>query len=168
MTFKTVHINTLDMNPFTKIGKEWLLITAGTIDNCNTMTASWGSLGFLWNRNVATVYIRPQRYTKLFVDDNDMFTLSFFGRDFRKALTYLGQTSGRDEDKIATAGLTPYLLENTVGFEEAEMIFVMKKCYQTSIDPEKFLDATIAEHYPDKDYHEMYIAEIVNVYVKEQ
>lgn len=168
MTFKTVHINTLDMNPFTEIGKEWLLITAGTVDNCNTMTASWGGLGFLWNRNVATVYIRPQRYTKLFVDDNDMFTLSFFGRDFRKALTYIGQTSGRDEDKIATAGLTPYLLENTVGFEEAEMIFVMKKCYQTSIDPEKFLDATIAEHYPDKDYHEMYIAEIVNVYVKEQ
>ena len=133
MTFKTVHINTLDMNPFTKIGKEWLLITAGTVDNCNTMTASWGGLGFLWNRNVATVYIRPQRYTKLFVDDNDTFTLSFFGRDFRKALTYLGQTSGRDEDKIATAGLTSYLLENTVGFEEAEMIFVMKKCYQTSI-----------------------------------
>ena len=90
MTFKTVHINTLDMNPFTKIGKEWLLITAGTVDNCNTMTASWGGLGFLWNRNVATVYIRPQRYTKLFVDDNDMFTLSFFGRDFRKALTYIG------------------------------------------------------------------------------
>jgi hypothetical protein len=60
MTFKTVHINTLDMNPFTKISKEWLLITAGTVDNCNTMTASWGGLGFLWNRNVATVYIRPQ------------------------------------------------------------------------------------------------------------
>ncbi|MGO3417459.1 MAG: flavin reductase family protein [Pseudolactococcus laudensis] len=168
MTFKSVRINTLNMNPFTKIGKEWLLITAGTADNCNTMTASWGGFGFLWNRNVATIYIRPQRYTKTFVDAADTFTLSFFGRDFRKELTYLGHTSGRDENKIANTGLTPYQLENTVGFEEAEMIFVMKKLYQASIDPEKILDPTISEHYPEKDYHDMYIAEIVKVYVKEQ
>lgn len=168
MTFKSVRINTLNMNPFTKIGKEWLLITAGTADNCNTMTASWGGFGFLWNRNVATIYIRPQRYTKTFVDTADTFTLSFFGRDFRKELTYLGHISGRDENKIANTGLTPYQLENTVGFEEAEMIFVMKKLYQASIDPEKFLDPTISEHYPEKDYHDMYIAEIVKVYVKEQ
>ncbi|GAB2022005.1 flavin reductase family protein [Pseudolactococcus yaeyamensis] len=167
MTFKEIRINKLDMNPFTKIGKEWLLITAGTTENCNTMTASWGGFGFLWNRNVVTIYIRPQRYTKTFVDAADTFTLSFFGRDFRKELTYLGQTSGRDEDKIVRAGLTPHRFEETVGFEEAEMVFVMKKRYQAPIEPEKFLDSTIAEHYPEKDYHDMYIAEIVKVYVKE-
>ncbi|MFZ2028154.1 MAG: flavin reductase family protein, partial [Lactococcus raffinolactis] len=115
MTFKAVRIDTLDMNPFTKIGKEWLLITAGTADNCNTMTASWGGFGFLWNRNVATVYIRPQRYTKTFVDGTDTFTLSFFNGDFRKVMTYLGQTSGRDADKIVKAGLTPHNFEDTVG-----------------------------------------------------
>lgn len=167
MTFKAVRIDTLDMNPFTKIGKEWLLITAGTADNCNTMTASWGGFGFLWNRNVATVYIRPQRYTKTFVDGTDTFTLSFFNGDFLKVMTYLGQTSGRDADKIVKAGLTPHNFEDTVGFEEAEMVFVMRKLYQATIDPEKFIDSSISEHYPEKDYHDMYIAEIVKVYVKE-
>lgn len=166
MTFKEVQIQTLTMNPFTKIGREWVLITAGTLDHCNTMTASWGGFGFLWQRNVATVYIRPQRYTKTFVDDNDYFTLSFFGRGFRQELNLLGQTSGRDTDKIAAAGLTPHTFENTVGFEEAEMVFLMRKMYQAPIKPENFLDATILEHYPESDYHDLYIAEIVKVYVK--
>jgi flavin reductase (DIM6/NTAB) family NADH-FMN oxidoreductase RutF len=168
MTFKEIRANKLEMNPFTKIGQEWLLITAGTAENCNTMTASWGGFGFLWNRQVATVYIRPQRYTKTFVDQEDTFSLSFFGRGFRDELNYLGKTSGRDEDKIAKAGLTPLAFENTVGFEEAEMVFVMKKLYQAKIEPEKFLEPSLETFYPEKDYHEMYIAEIVNVYVKEQ
>ncbi|GFH41782.1 flavin reductase [Lactococcus hodotermopsidis] len=168
MAFKEINSNKLDMNPFTKIGKEWLLITAGTADKHNTMTASWGGFGFLWQRNVATIYIRPQRYTKNFVDANDTFTLSFFGRGFRQELTYLGQTSGRDEAKIAKSGLTPISFEETVGFEEAEIVFVMKKLYQAPILPEYFLDKSVDDYYPEHDYHDMYIAEIVKTFVREK
>ena len=71
MAFVEIAINELQINPFTKIGKEWTLITAGDIQKHNTMTASWGGVGVLWNKNVATVYIRPQRYTKEFVDGNE-------------------------------------------------------------------------------------------------
>ena len=104
-----------------------MLITAGDEKKSNTMTASWGGLGIMWGKNVATAYIRPNRYTKEFVDREDYFTLAFFGEEHREALNLCGRVSGRDEDKIKEAGLTPYYVDGTVAFEEAKMIFVCKK-----------------------------------------
>ena len=105
MAFKEVDIKSLNFNPFTKIGSEWMLITAGDESGCNTMTASWGGLGVLWGKNVATCYIRPQRYTKKFVDANDTFTLSFYGPEYKQALSICGSKSGRDCDKVKEADL---------------------------------------------------------------
>ena len=113
MAFKEVDIKSLNFNPFTKIGSEWMLITAGDESGCNTMTASWGGLGVLWGKNVATCYIRPQRYTKKFVDANDTFTLSFYGPEYKQALSICGSKSGRDCDKVKEAGLTPYFTDGT-------------------------------------------------------
>ena len=78
MAFREIAIESLEFNPFTKIGKEWMLITAGDETKSNTMTASWGGLGIMWSKNVATAYVRPQRYTKEFMDKADTFTLTFF------------------------------------------------------------------------------------------
>ena len=104
MALKEVKIEDLTFNPFTKIGKEWMLITAGNEEKHNTMTASWGGVGIMWGMNVATAYIRPQRYTKGFVDAEDMYTLSFFQEEYRKALNLCGTKSGRDCDKDKEAG----------------------------------------------------------------
>lgn len=128
MAFKEVKAEELQMNPFTKIGKEWMLITAGNEEKCNTMTASWGGVGIMWGKNAVTTYIRPQRYTKEFVDANDTFTISFFDESYRKALNICGSVSGRDKDKIKEAGLTPYFVDGTAAFEEANLILVCKKC----------------------------------------
>ena len=95
MAFKEVKAEDLQWNPFTKIGKEWLLITAGTEEKINTMTASWGGVGVIWGKNAVTTYIRPQRYTKEFVDHNDTFTISFYSEAYRKALSLCGSVSGR-------------------------------------------------------------------------
>lgn len=65
----------LDKNVFTAIGEQWMLITAGTPEKCNTMTASWGGLGVIWNAPAATCYIRPQRYTKEFASFNKFSAL---------------------------------------------------------------------------------------------
>ncbi len=89
MTFKEVSPQTLNFNPFTRIGSDWMLITAGQPGDMNTMTASWGGAGVLWTKNVVTAYIRPQRYTKEFVDREDIFTLSFFDEKYRPALKHL-------------------------------------------------------------------------------
>lgn len=151
MNFKEIKIEDLQMNPFTKIGKEWTLITAGNEEAHNTMTASWGGVGVLWNKNVATVYIRPQRYTKEFVDSNDTFTLTFFDEKYRDALTLLGRKSGRDGDKIAEAGLTPCPVDETTAFEEANLVLVCKKLYADEIKPECFINREADEkNYPRK------------------
>ena len=63
------------------------------------------------------------------MDREDYFTLAFFGEEHREALNLCGRVSGRDEDKIKEAGLTPYYVDGTVAFEEAKMIFVCKKVY---------------------------------------
>lgn len=167
MAFKEVKIEELQFNSFTKIGKEWLLITAGDEEKHNTMTASWGGVGVLWGKNVVTTYIRPQRYTKEFVDAQDVFTITFFGENYRKALALCGKVSGRDADKIKEAGLTPYFVDGTTAFEEAEMVLVCRKLYADEIKPEKFIATENDERwYPEKDYHTMYIAEITKVLVK--
>ena len=94
MAFHEVPIESLEFNPFKKISKQWMLITAGDEKKSNTMTASWGGLGIMWGKNVATAYIRPNRYTKEFVDQTDHFTLSFLPEEERKALNYCGTVSG--------------------------------------------------------------------------
>ena len=107
MSFKRIAPEELRVNPFSMIGKEWMLITAGTVSDCNTMTASWGGLGVIWGKPSATVYIRQSRYTKEFVDREERFTISVFDEAYRPALNLCGKVSGRDCDKIKEAGLTP-------------------------------------------------------------
>ena len=168
MAFKEIAIEDLQLNPFQKISRQWMLITAGDELESNTMTASWGGLGIMWGKNVATAYIRPQRYTKEFVDNNDMFTLSFLPEEKREALNICGRVSGRDvEDKWAEAGLHSYYVDGTTAVEEAEMVLVCKKLYAQEMYPECFIETECdTKWYPQADYHTMYIAEIVKVLVK--
>lgn len=169
MGFKEVAIESLEFNPFTKISKEWMLITAGDEKKSNTMTASWGGLGIMWGKNVATAYIRPQRYTKEFVDNSDTFTLSFLSEEYRKALSVCGKISGKNvEDKWKDAGLHPYYVDRTTAVEEADLILVCKKLYAQDMLPECFVETECdTKWYPEKDYHTMYIAEIEKVLVRE-
>lgn len=161
MAFEEVDIRDLQINPFTKIGDEWMLVTAGDERGFNTMTASWGGLGVLWSRDVATCYIRPTRYTKEFIDAADRLTLSFYGPEHKRALGVLGTKSGRDCDKVAEVGFTPLFLDGTCAFEEAELILVCRKLYADPIKPECFIDTSLdAENYPLRDYHVMYISEV--------
>lgn len=165
--FQRIDPKEMAVNPFQAIGEQWMLITAGTKDRCNTMTASWGGLGVLWGKPVATAYIRPQRYTKEFVDEQEFFTLSFLPGSQRANLTYCGSVSGRDEDKIAHCGFTVETADcGAPYFAEAETVLVCRKMYCQRIEPENFIDQDADRWYPDKDYHDMYIAEIVEAYQK--
>lgn len=167
MGLKKVDVKDLDMNPFKMIGDEWMLISAEKDGKVNTMTASWGGVGVLWGKNVVMAFIRPQRYTKEFVDAGECFSLSFFGGDYKKELGYLGKVSGRDEDKIKEAGLHVEMLDGAPGFEESQVVLVCRKMYEDGIKPEFFKDGDIdGRWYPGKDYHVMYVAEIVGAYCK--
>ena len=165
---KEISIEQLKVNPVTLIGGEWALLTAGNKENgFNTMTVSWGHIGELWNKPTTVVYVRPQRYTKEFVDANDTFTLTFFDGNYMKELGYLGKVSGRDEDKIAKSGLHVEMVDGQPTFEEASQVLVCKKLYHDTMKPENFYGTEEDEKwYLDKDYHTMYIAEIVAAYEK--
>lgn len=167
MSFKEIKPEELQKNPFTMIGKEWLLVTAEKEGRINTMTASWGGVGVMWAKNVAFIVLRPQRYTKEFVDASRTFSLSVLDESFRKTYSYLGSVSGRNEDKIAKSGLTVAHEGETPYFEEANTVLVCKKLYAQEYQPECFLEEEPDKKwYPDKDYHTMYIAEIEKVLIK--
>ncbi len=162
MAFVNVDPKKLDVNFFKAIDDQWMLITAGSQDKCNTMTASWGGTGILWHKNVSFAFIRESRYTREFVDNNDYYTLSFFGSNMMKELSYCGSKSGREVDKIKETGLIPVFSDKAPYFEQAELVLVCKKMYCQKIEKDCFTDSSIIEKsYPNGDWHLMYIGEIV-------
>lgn len=168
--FVEKNINELNINPFEMVGKQWMLITAGDKNSCNTMTASWGGMGVMWYKNVVNIVIRPQRYTKTFVDSQNTFSLSFFNEDYRKTLQYCGKVSGREEKrKIENTELTLCYDDEseTPFFHEASMVIICKKLFRTPFKEEDFIDKQILDKaYPDKDYHFLYFGEILKALVK--
>lgn len=171
--FRQIPVSELGINPCTAIAKEWMLITSGNEERgFNTMTASWGHIGSVWGHGggvpTSVIFIRPQRYTKEFVDREEYYTLAFFGPEYKKALGYLGSHSGRDGDKVAAAGLTPVFLEETTAFAEASLVLVCRKLYRAPLVEEGFLDKSVLEdNYPNRDLHDIYVGEITKVFVKE-
>jgi flavin reductase (DIM6/NTAB) family NADH-FMN oxidoreductase RutF len=152
----------IEGNAFKMIGSDWMLVTGGDISSWNTMTAAWGGFGFLWQKNVVFSFVRPTRYTYEFMERADTFTLSFFSEEYRDALNYCGSHSGRDVDKAKETGLVPFDAgSGSVGFQQARLIIVSRKIYHQDINPGRFLDQGISEYYPQKDYHRMYIGEVV-------
>ena len=161
---REIEPSALDKNVFKLVGEDWMLVTAGGPDKLNTMTASWGGLGVIWGEPAATVYIRPQRYTKEFVDAHDTFTLSFFDGGWRKQLSYLGTVSGRDEDKVAKAGLTVVHDGETPYFEEARLTLIGRKLYAQDMKEACFMDSVQPERwYPEKDFHTLYVIELEKI-----
>lgn len=164
---KEIKVESLHNDPFTMIGKEWMLVSAEHEGKVNTMTASWGGMGILWNKKVAFVFLRPQRYTKEFVDAQDVLTLSFYDEEYRKTLSYLGTVSGRNEDKIAKSGLHVDHIEGAPYFREANTVLVCRKLYAQELKEDCFLDTSLIDkNYPLKDYHTMYVCEIEKAYQK--
>ena len=166
---KEIAVSDLMMNPMSMIAKEWMLVTAGNKERgYNTMTASWGHLGSIWGHGgglpTAVVYLRPQRYTKEFVDREELFTISVFPEKYKKDLGYLGRVSGRDEDKVAATSLTPVFDGEYTYFAEAKLVLVCRKLYQSTLQEDGFIDKSIlTDNYPNRDLHDMYIGEIVKV-----
>ena len=149
------------------IGKDWMMITAGDSTKFNTMTASWGTLGELWNKPVAVVFIRPQRYTFEFVESNNYFTLTFFEEEYRDVLNLIGKKSGRNTDKVAEAGITPVKTDNSIAFGEGRIIIECRKIYSDYLKADSFIDKeNIDKYYPNGDFHKIFVGQIVNIWLK--
>jgi flavin reductase (DIM6/NTAB) family NADH-FMN oxidoreductase RutF len=163
-TFRAISADSFEFSPFRMIG-ESMLITAEKDGRVNSMTASWGGLGVMWRKNVAFIVVRDSRYTKEFIDGSDSFSLSFFdNKKYGEVLSYMGTLSGRDEDKIKGAKVIVGYHEGIPYIEEASTVLVCKKMCCQPITPESFtMDEINEKFYKDKDYHNLYIGEIVEI-----
>lgn len=165
--FAEIAPQALTDNVFTQIGKEWMLITAGDAQSYNTMTASWGGLGVLWNQNVSFIFVRPGRYTFQFLERGERYSLSFLGDEHRRALQICGTKSGRDTDKVKEAGLTPVFDEAAPYFAEARLVLQCRKLYIQDLDPKGFLDPSLSGFY-ENDYHRLYVGAIEKALCREE
>ena len=163
---KEITLNELSFNPWDKISKEWFLLTSGDENGYNTMTASWGGLGVLWNKNVVFAFVRPQRFTFEFMNDNDYFSCSFFKEEHRKTLAYCGKFSGRDVDKAKECNITPNFSQDAPYFDEAETVIICKKLYVQQMNESSIIDESIKANYNGDDYHHVFVGEIVKVLKK--
>jgi len=166
--YKLIPADAWNESPFRRIGKDWMLITACMNGKVNTMTASWGGLGILWGRPSAFIFVRDSRYTKEYLDASASFSLCFFDHAaYARQLSYLGTVSGRDEDKIANAGLTAAEQNGTPYFQEADTVIVCRKTAKQRLLPESFLSEEIEENfYGGTDYHTLYVGAIEEIWVK--
>ena len=152
-----------DNNPFEIFDKSWALLTSGPINKHNSMTISWGGLGTLWNKKVATVYVKPCRYTYSFMEENDYFVLSFFKEEYRKALMMMGSHSGREVDKDSLSGLTPIKHGEVTIYKEAKITLICKKIYFNDLDINNIPIEEKERHYLKEAPHRMYIGEVVEI-----
>lgn len=157
----------INENIFKLIGKDWMLVAAQKDGKTNAMTASWGFAGVMWGKNCLITAIRPQRYTKEFIDGSDTFSITILPDGYRDTLNYFGSVSGRDEDKIAKSGLTVEKCENAPYFAEGKLVLICRKMFAQEIKAESFIDKEALEKwYTNNDFHTLYVAEIVKVLEK--
>lgn len=179
MSFKLIEANEISKNIFDLIGKDWFLITAGNKEAVNSMTVAWATMGVLWGEPVAIVAVRPERYTREFLDREKTFSLNVFDKSRRKMLGYFGTVSGRDEDKIKKSGLTVIFDDETPYFEENIMSINCRKICVTQLSEKDFNPSPksfINKWYGGENkldgtgggYHLLYIGKIEKVLVKEQ
>lgn len=164
---KEINIEELQFNPFSKIGKEWFLITSGNREKYNTMTASWGFMGVMWNKNCIQAVVRPCRHTYGFLKENDTFTASFYSEKYREALAYCGSHSGSDVDKAKETGLTPVFDEPYVYFGEAELVICCKKLYVHDMSGGEFVTGLDKTFNAGDPAHCQFIGEIAKAYVRD-
>ena len=153
----------IQINPFERFNSDWALVTAGTPEHYNSMTISWGSMGTIWNKPVVSVYVRPDRYTWRFLEENDTFTVSFYPECFREALGKMGTLSGRDCNKAAEAGLTPKPVQGSMTFAEAEQTFLLKKLYMHVLDYDSVPDAYKRVYQNGIQPHSLIMGEVIEI-----
>jgi flavin reductase (DIM6/NTAB) family NADH-FMN oxidoreductase RutF len=160
--FTAIDPKTFSGNAIKMIGADWMLIAAGTKTSYNMMTAAWGGLGYLWNKPIAFIFVRPSRFTYTFLENHQKFSLNFFTQKYREILQLCGSKSGREIDKMNEISLTALEQNETIYFKEVVLALLCKKWYYHDISADNFVQQMPVSFYQkEDDLHRMYIGEIV-------
>ena len=170
MSFREISPEKFDYSPFRLIGKNWLLITTPDEtkqSGANAMTASWGGVGILWNKSVATVYVRPQRYSFGLCEKSARFSLCILPEQYREALKLCGTKSGRDTDKLKDCSLSCTEIDGVKVIEQSKVAMLCRKLYADDIKKDNFIDEEPLKNYRANDFHRFYILEIEKILVND-
>ncbi len=142
-------------------------LTTKDAGKINTMSIGWGSFGFEWGMPTAEVMVRESRFSKIAMDKNNCFTITFPLDDSMKAaLAYCGQKSGRDTDKIKDCGLTVVQAKEI----DAPVIAckgIVLECKiksRLSMNANQTSSEILDTWYKSGDLHSFYFAEVVACY----
>ena len=143
-----------------------VLVPCGDRDgNYNVLTVAWTGT-ICSDPPMVYVSVRKNRYSHHILKETGEFFINLTTEKLAFATDYCGVKSGRDTDKFAAAGLTPAFAECGAPYvAEGELVLVCRKLYAQDMTGDAFLDREIVEKsYPQKDYHRMYVGEIVEAY----
>ena len=165
--FEKIDVKELE-NAIKVIGSDWMLITVDDADNkrVNAMTASWGTLGVLWNKPVCICFVRPERHTFKLLDEKKELSIAFLDKDMRDSYTVCGRESGKDIDKLQKCGLTTITLDEISVIAESKTALTCKVLYEDDLKESGFLDSSLLSNYATAGYHRVFVCEIIGAYKK--
>ncbi len=170
--FQPISVHDVMQGPFNFATDNMMLITAGAEGKVNSTTASWGCIGFLWDKYIVNLYLREERYTRELIEASDYFTISFLDlKDYKRELKFMGMVSGKNEDKIKGARLTINYDEDTQApfIDEASNVIICRKVLTQKLGADSFNDKSLLdEQYKDKNagFHTMFIGEIEKIMIR--
>jgi flavin reductase (DIM6/NTAB) family NADH-FMN oxidoreductase RutF len=132
----------------------------------NVMTIGWCNLGIVWGKPVFIVYVRPSRFTYTNLDQTPEFVVNVISQEMSRAAAICGVKSGRTENKIKLAGLTPAparkvsppIIEGGLLYYECRII------HHNETDKETLNKDILKMYFPGGDLHRIYFGEIVECY----
>ncbi len=170
--FKSISPEELSDNVFKLVGKDFTVISAGNETHYNSMTASWGGFGILFNKPTTWCFLRANRYTLELIKQQQSYTMTYFSDEYKDQVLFLGSKTGRDTEKMKEVSLTHVLTPaGNSSFKEAKLIIECKLTEISTVHPDDFYTQEgkdfIKEGYDDaKDYHKLIFGEITNVWIK--
>lgn len=164
--YEQVSFRDLDFNVFRQYYNN-IVVLAGDDNSSNAMKVNNCMFGEMWGLDVATIAVKPLRYTKEFIDLKDYFSLNLFDDKYQDQLDILGGMTGRDTNKMQKLELTRKTFRGIPYFEEAHCVIFCRKIFAEEISEYSFLDNEIIyKNYNLKDFHTMYISEVFRLFIK--
>jgi len=172
--FKKIEATELTDNVFKLVGQDYTVITAGSDSLHNSMTASYGGWGQLFELPVTWCFLNASRYTLEVIKKEQTYTMSYFPERYKEQVLFFGSKSGRNSEKMKENILT--YVETPAGnitYKEARLIIECKLLSITETDPKDFYSEKgktfVEKGMKDgngKEFHKLVFGEITNVWVK--
>jgi flavin reductase (DIM6/NTAB) family NADH-FMN oxidoreductase RutF len=170
--FSPIEAKDIPGDVFTHVGTDYTVITAGNPEHYNSMVASWGGWGILFNQPSTWCFLRSSRYTLELMRKEQTYTMTYFDEAYKEDIILFGMKSGRDTDKMKESQLTSVQTPaGNMTYKEARLILECKLTEVTTVSPGDFYTEEGRQfitdaHAETNDYHKLVFGEITAVWLR--